>query len=162
MGHRFTLLAKALLEKLEPNDIAGEVICVATEVLRFVEPLQTANESSAIRGESAAMKGGDIRWACINRLQYFSMMFWACPNLAVVKIMCAEACQFMKEHQHRASLLFMLPIQKTILSLMGGTETSMEQEQSRTIQHNKNAHHLVIKYVIYLPRILFDITFFLI
>ncbi|KAL7490060.1 hypothetical protein ACHAW6_015800 [Cyclotella cf. meneghiniana] len=144
LGHRFTLLAKALLEKLESEDIAGEVICVATEVLRFVEPLQTANESLATLGESAAMKEGDIRWACINRLQYCSMMFWACPNLSVVKIICADACQFMKEHEHRASLLFMLPIQKTVLLLIGCTETSMDQEQSRTTQHNKNARHLIV------------------
>lgn len=162
LGHRFTLLAKALLEKLESEDIAGEVICVATEVLRFVEPLQTANESLATLGESAAMKEGDIRWACINRLQYFSMMFWACPNLSVVKIICADACQFMKEHDHRASLLFMLPIQKTVLLLIGCTETSMDQEQSRTTQHNKNARHLIVKYVIHLSNTLFDLTFFLI
>lgn len=135
---------------------------MATEVRRFVEPLQTVNESLAVHGESAAMKEGDIRWACINRLQYCSMMFWACPNLSVVKTMCAEACQFMKELQHRASLLFMLPIQKTVLLLMGGTETSIDHEQLRTIQHSKNAHHLTVKYVIHPSHTLFDFTFFLI
>eukprot|EP00804_Cyclotella_cryptica_P014201 CCRYP_005628-RA/>CCRYP_005628-RA protein AED:0.02 eAED:0.02 QI:105/1/1/1/1/1/2/1150/1171 len=143
-GHQFTLLAKALLEKLEARDVAGEVICVATEVQCFLEPVQAASNFFAVQGEPAAMRAGDIHWACINRLQYCCMMFWTCSNLAVVSEMFAEASQFMREQHHRTSLLFLLPVQKMILTLIGETEALADNELLRTIQENKNPRHLMM------------------
>ncbi|KAL3801796.1 hypothetical protein HJC23_001192 [Cyclotella cryptica] len=145
LGHRFTLLAKDLLEKLEAGEVAGEVICVATEVVRFIEPLQAAIESLAIQGESAAMAGGDIRWACINRLQYCTMMFWACPSLSVVYDKFCEASRFMKEQHHRASLSFMLPFQETTLILMGcETKAVTEDELSSSSHESRSPRHVML------------------
>ncbi|KAL3799295.1 hypothetical protein HJC23_013020 [Cyclotella cryptica] len=144
-GHQFTLLAKALLEKLDARDVAGEVICVATEVQFFLEPVQAASNFFAVQGEPAAMRGGNIHWACMNRLHYCCTMFWTCSNLAVVSEMFAEASQFMREQHHRTSLLFLLPIQKIILTLIGSeAETLADNELLRSIQENKNPRHLMM------------------
>ncbi|KAL7480275.1 hypothetical protein ACHAW6_005968 [Cyclotella cf. meneghiniana] len=140
LGHQFTLLAKGLLEKLEAGEVAGEVICVATEVARFIEPLHTARESLTIEGESAAMAGGDIRWACLNRLQYCTMMFWACPSLSVVNEKFCEASRFMREHQHRASLSFMLPFQETTLILMGCETKDIADDDFSRSSHERTSH----------------------
>ncbi|KAL7475442.1 hypothetical protein ACHAW6_001352 [Cyclotella cf. meneghiniana] len=43
-GYRFTRLAKALDDKTQNSEIAGEVLWLSTESLSFIEPLQTANE----------------------------------------------------------------------------------------------------------------------
>ena len=145
LGYRFTLLAKALLEKLDAGEVAGEVMSVSTEVMRFVDPIQAVRESLAIQGESAAMAAGDIRWACINRLQYCICLFWTCSNLSVANKAFSEACQFMKEQQHRSSLFFMIAIQKTVLILMGTeTETLTENDLSRSLHEKRSPRHLMI------------------
>ncbi|KAL7487783.1 hypothetical protein ACHAW6_013360 [Cyclotella cf. meneghiniana] len=130
LGYRFTLLAKALLEKLDAGEVAGEVMM---------------RESLAIQGESAAMAAGDIRWACINRLQYCICLFWTCSNLSVANQAFSEACQFMKEQQHRTSLFFILTIQKTVLIFMGiETETLTENDLSRSLHEKRSPHHLMM------------------
>ncbi|KAL3790207.1 hypothetical protein HJC23_005579 [Cyclotella cryptica] len=139
VGLRFTLLAKALLNKLEASEIAGEVICVATEVLCFVEPVQSSRELLLIQGESAAMAGGDIHSACMNRLQYCSMMFWTYSELSVVDDTFSEACRFMRENQHRTTLFFILMWQKTILTLKGSEPEA--SELSRNIHESNNPHN---------------------
>ncbi|KAL7480034.1 hypothetical protein ACHAW6_005741, partial [Cyclotella cf. meneghiniana] len=145
LGNRFALLAKALLEKLDAGEVAGEVMSVSTEVMRFVDPIQAVRESLALQGESAAMAAGDIRWACINRLQYCICLFWTCSNLSVANKAFSEACQFMKEQQHRSSLFFMIAIQKTVLILMGTeTETLTENDLSRSLHEKRSPRHLMI------------------
>lgn len=143
VGHRFTLLSKALLERLDARDVAGEVICVATEVLFFVEPLQAASKI-LIQGESAAMAGGDIHWACICRLEYCCIMFWSCPNLSFVNEAFSGALQFMREHQNKMSLFLLLPVWKTILTLVESkTESLIDSELPRCIHENKTDRHLI-------------------
>ena len=133
---------------MKARDVAGEVICVATEVLCFVEPLQATSKFLQIQGESAAMAGGDIHWACIIRLEYCCIMFWSCPNLSVVNEMFSEAWQFMREQQNKTSLFLLLPIWKTVLTLMESeTESLIDSELSRCINENKNHRYLIMVYV---------------
>ncbi|KAL7483730.1 hypothetical protein ACHAW6_009383 [Cyclotella cf. meneghiniana] len=143
VGHRFTLLSKALLERLDARDVAGEVICVATEVLFFVEPLQAASKI-LIQGESAAMAGGDIHWACISRLEYCCIMFWSSRELSFVNEAFSEAFQFMREHQNKMSLFLLLPVWKTIVTLVESkTESLIDSELPRCIHENKIGRHLI-------------------
>eukprot|EP00804_Cyclotella_cryptica_P022678 CCRYP_012490-RA/>CCRYP_012490-RA protein AED:0.01 eAED:0.01 QI:3534/1/1/1/0/0/2/307/302 len=88
------------------------------------------------------MAGGDIHSACMNRLQYCSMMFWTYSELSVVDDTFSEACRFMRENQHRTTLFFILMWQKTILTLKGSEPEA--SELSRNIHESNNPRHLMI------------------
>jgi hypothetical protein len=83
-GYRFTRLAKALVDKIQNSEIAGEVIWLSTESLSFIEPLQTANEHR-IQGQAMAMAAGDIHWACWNKASYCAALLWCGVKLSVAK-----------------------------------------------------------------------------
>jgi predicted ATPase len=83
-GYRFMRLAKALVDKFQSTEIAGEVIWLLAESLCFIEPLQTANEYR-IQGQAMAMAAGDIHWACLNKACYLATLFWCGLKLSVVK-----------------------------------------------------------------------------
>jgi hypothetical protein len=101
---------------------------VAAEMLCFLEPLQAANELR-MQGESAAMASGDLHFACISRLKYCSTLFWSGRNLSHAKDALSKASRFMKEHEHKTCLVFLLPIERTILALMGdSTENYISRE----------------------------------
>eukprot|EP00804_Cyclotella_cryptica_P019506 CCRYP_006657-RA/>CCRYP_006657-RA protein AED:0.02 eAED:0.02 QI:170/1/1/1/1/0.75/4/900/1170 len=93
-GYRFTRLAKMLVDKIQCNEIAGEVIWISTESLSFIEPLQTVNEFRML-GQSTAMAAGDIHWACWNKASYCMALFWCGMKLSVTKetiIRTAKVC----------------------------------------------------------------------
>jgi predicted ATPase len=83
-GYRFIRLAKMLVDKIRNSEIAGEVLWLSTEILSFIEPLQTANEYRT-QGETMAMAAGDIHWACLNKASYCVGLFWSGVKLSVVK-----------------------------------------------------------------------------
>jgi hypothetical protein len=102
-GNRYTQLAKALLDKIQNSEIAGEVIWLSTESLSFIEPLQIANEYRK-QGQAMAMAAGDIHWACWNKLSYCVALLWCGVELSVAKEAFADnarvRCAFVKFSIH--------------------------------------------------------------
>ena len=119
VGYRFSVLAKKLVELLDSKEIAGEVICVMTETQTYLQPMQASKELW-IQGESAAITAGDIYFACINRLQLCSTLFWTGVKLSTVNEEFYKARRFMNEQKHQTSSFIMQAQQNTILALMGG------------------------------------------
>ena len=147
LGHKFILLAKRVLHKLDAKNVAGEVIGVGIELQCFMEPLLAANERR-VEGESAAMMAGDVQWACFNRMLYCFTLLWGGINLSAVHEAMSKACRFMREQGHRTSLFIMLTGQKTVLTLMGSKGQSLAHEEySTSVQETKNPHHRLILYV---------------
>ncbi|KAL3794413.1 hypothetical protein HJC23_012950 [Cyclotella cryptica] len=130
VGYRFTVLAKTLLDKLESQEVAGEVLGVTTEMLCFIEPLQASNELRS-QGENAAMASGDFHFACISRLKYCSTLFWSGRSLSDAKDALSRASRFMKEHGHKTCLVFLIPIERTILTLMGANKETHISSDNR-------------------------------
>lgn len=58
-GYSFVKIGRRLLDRPGYNKVAGEVISMSTQVMCFVEPLQSANEYF-LDGHSAAMAAGDM------------------------------------------------------------------------------------------------------
>eukprot|EP00804_Cyclotella_cryptica_P018768 CCRYP_007259-RA/>CCRYP_007259-RA protein AED:0.28 eAED:0.28 QI:0/1/0.66/1/1/1/3/2507/1005 len=144
VGHQVTLLARSLLDKLDAIEVAGEVICVVAQMQCFVEPMQSANELH-IRGESASMTAGDVHWACLNRMLHCLTLFWVGVNLSTLEEAFSKACRFMREQQHKTSLIFVLTGLRTVLTLMGSKmETLIDSELSKSVEENKNPRQLVI------------------
>eukprot|EP00804_Cyclotella_cryptica_P024015 CCRYP_020056-RA/>CCRYP_020056-RA protein AED:0.21 eAED:0.21 QI:0/1/0.88/1/0.37/0.33/9/2200/1156 len=117
-GHRYSQLTKALLEKYQCNEIAGEVFFLSTELLSYIEPLQVTNEYR-IQGQAAAMTAGDIHWACMNKLMFTCTLLWQGANLSGVREAFTNAGYFAKEHDHRTSLYYMFTFQRSISTLIG-------------------------------------------
>jgi hypothetical protein len=91
-GYRFTKLAKALLDKYQSNEIAGEVMWVTSDTLSYIEPLQAIKEYR-IRGQKMAMAAGDIHCACMNNLLGLTDLLWSGVALSEMKAVIASAQQ---------------------------------------------------------------------
>ena len=83
-GHRFTVLAKNLLNKLQNSESAGEVVWVTTECLSFIEPYQVTRQYH-IEGQTVSMAAGAIHWACFNKLMFTINLMWSGSNLSGVQ-----------------------------------------------------------------------------
>lgn len=55
----YTKLAKALLDRLDEKETAGEVMFMVAEVTLFVQPMQAVLDLH-VQGEQAALSSGDI------------------------------------------------------------------------------------------------------
>ncbi|KAK1743977.1 putative AAA ATPase [Skeletonema marinoi] len=67
-GYHYVKLARSLLDKVGSRESAGEVICIGTQVVSYVEPLQAALEYHD-EGFTAAMAYGDVIQAALNHIQ---------------------------------------------------------------------------------------------
>lgn len=63
IGYKFAQLSLRLLDKLNANEIKGEVITAVTEIQCFVEPILATNELRA-EGERASILAGDVYFGC--------------------------------------------------------------------------------------------------
>ncbi|KAL3799122.1 hypothetical protein HJC23_002250 [Cyclotella cryptica] len=147
-GHRFTRLAKLLLEAMGSTEIAGEVIWLTTEIQCFVEPMQTANEYR-IQGQTTAMLAGDIHWAMFNRLSYCIGLLWAGLKLPTVKEAFFKVSRFMREQGHLTTLYYMLSVQRSILTLIGDENDRSEidsDQLTKEVLENKNRQQLTVFY----------------
>lgn len=135
VGYRFTLLAKALLDKLDSRKVAGEVMSVVAEAESYVQPIQALSELW-VKGEHTALAAGDTHFACINRVQHCSMLFWTGVKLSTVREEFAKAIQFMKEQSHTTSLFLMQTLQNTMLAL-AGSEGQTDNSRPTSIAHER-------------------------
>ena len=70
LGYQFANLSHRLLDKLNANEIRGEVITAVTEIQCFVEPMLATNELRA-QGEQAAILAGDVYFGCSEFMRSF-------------------------------------------------------------------------------------------
>jgi hypothetical protein len=117
-GHRFVLLAKSLLNKVDERETACDLLCVLAEVQAFVEPVQAANELRA-QCETASLRVGDVHTACLCRLQYCIGLLWAGSNLHVLQEKITAAELFMTRHEHKTWLVLLYIAQRSVNILVG-------------------------------------------
>jgi hypothetical protein len=129
VGHRFTTLARSLLDKLDAKEVAGEVMLVAAEVQCFTEPMQALHELRTV-GEAAALSVGDSLWASLNRLQYCSSMFYAGAHLLTVYDKVTKAHQFIKQ-QDKNVLVFISMTQRSLNILLGKEAATIDHTNPR-------------------------------
>eukprot|EP00804_Cyclotella_cryptica_P019507 CCRYP_006660-RA/>CCRYP_006660-RA protein AED:0.11 eAED:0.11 QI:0/0/0/1/1/0.5/2/0/852 len=171
-GYRFTRLAKALVDKIQNCEIAGEVIWLSTESLSFIEPLRTVNEYR-IQGQATSMAAGDIHWACWNKTSYCVALLWCGVKLSAVKeafICNRRVCrkffrvlsdsqyltvhalsfdsfykQFIEEHNHLTTLYYLKIVERTVITFIGGESRIISDEElTRIVKENKNPYQLSI------------------
>jgi hypothetical protein len=91
-GYRFTKLSKALLNKHQSHEIAGEVMWITSDTLSYIQPLQ-ANPAQRIEGLKMAMAAGDIHCACMNKTLWMCDQMWSGIVLSEMKEVIISAKQ---------------------------------------------------------------------
>jgi predicted ATPase len=140
-GCRYVKVAKMLLDRIGSKEVAGEVIAVGSQVLCFVEPLQTIVEFHA-EGYTIASAAGDLFGASGNTLFYCIDSFWAGVKLAECKERHHHACRLFELRGNMAFHATITGMEKNIRLLIGvdesGDESSItddaEVEAARDLQ----------------------------
>ncbi|KAL3794236.1 hypothetical protein ACHAWO_006480 [Cyclotella atomus] len=130
VGHRFSLLSMALLNKLNSQDVAGEVMYVITRVKCLVEPLQALNELQT-QAALASISAGDMQLACVNRALCCVNNFWTGAKLADVN------------KDFRQAINFVSPTHD-ISNVLMGNEAEVELDSLLSEQSNNNPRQLML------------------
>eukprot|EP00804_Cyclotella_cryptica_P025420 CCRYP_017200-RA/>CCRYP_017200-RA protein AED:0.17 eAED:0.17 QI:0/0.83/0.57/1/0.83/0.71/7/325/1615 len=123
-GHKFTSLAKSLIDILKLRDISGEVFCVASDILCFIEPFPLANENRK-EIEAVALAAGDVTWSCYSRVFYVTGTFWSGSKLSVSSEVMTHGRRFVMSRGHLTSDNYLLLLQQTIFKLIGDHESEI-------------------------------------
>lgn len=135
VGHRFSLLAMALLDKHGSKDVAGEVMYMISRVKCLMEPLQSINEFQS-QAELASLSAGDVQFACMNRVSRYSNKFWAGTKLAEVKEEVLQAILFVQRHEYNAVLDEMMRVE-WVISMLTGIRAESDFDPVASEQRNR-------------------------
>ena len=80
LGSRVALLAKSLVNKLDANEISGQVLFLVADIQCYTQPLLAVNELRT-QGEQLALSLGDVEYGCFHRLHRVMALFWAGVDL---------------------------------------------------------------------------------
>ena len=139
-GYRYVKLALSLLDKVGSRESAGEVICIATQVKCFVEPIQAALEYHD-EGYTASMAAGDIFSALANKLLKNSCEYVAGVKLQTLRENQEKTQRLMRENNHVIFLVQIKQVQRGVLKLIGSNEEVTIPEEETLIASN----HSVLK-----------------
>eukprot|EP00985_Skeletonema_marinoi_P019265 scaffold10976_cov95-Skeletonema_marinoi.AAC.1 len=135
-GYRYVKLALSLLDKVG-RECAGEVICIATQIKIFVEPIQAALEHHN-DGYAASMVAGDAFNALLNTLLKNSCMYVAGVKLQTILEEYEIMMRLAKENNHSIFLVHIKQIQRDILRLIGSDEEVTIPEHEKLIASNNS------------------------
>lgn len=142
-GCRYVRIGKRMLDKMGSKEVAGELIGVATEVLTFLEPLQSTLESH-VDGSNVAMAAGDVHSAILNKTFYVALSFWSGLSLSECRDRYAEAHRLIVEHNHYTHLSFMSGHGNIIARLTGMEDASVFDHQSMRAVRDTNPRSLFV------------------
>eukprot|EP00986_Skeletonema_menzelii_P005633 scaffold2092_cov165-Skeletonema_menzelii.AAC.1 len=138
-GYKYVKLARSLLDKFGSRENAGEITCMYTQVVSYVEPLQATLEYHD-EGFAAAMAAGDISQAVLNIYFGYISVYYAGVKLQTTREKGDEVVKFMQERRVVTLLLPTQCIQNSVLKLIGIEEESknVSTEEESTLATNKN------------------------
>ena len=151
-----------LLDRIGSKEVAGEVIAVGSQVLCFVEPLQTIVEFHA-EGYTIASAAGDLSGASGNTLFYCVDSFWAGVKLADCNERYNRALRLMELRGNVALHASITSVKKNIRLLMGvdegGDELSITDDaEAQTAQDLQEPNHIV-SYAIFFQKMYIHFIF---
>eukprot|EP00985_Skeletonema_marinoi_P012756 scaffold6228_cov220-Skeletonema_marinoi.AAC.1 len=135
-GYRYVKLALSLLDKVG-KESAGEVICIATQVKIFVEPIQAALEYHN-DGYTASMVAGDVFNALLNILFKNSCVHVAGVKLQTMREEYEKFFRLAKENNHSIFLVQIKQVQRDVLRLIGSDEEVTIPVEEKLIASNSS------------------------
>ncbi|KAL3768174.1 hypothetical protein ACHAWO_006544 [Cyclotella atomus] len=142
VGRRFSLLAMALLNKLESRDNAGEVMYLVARVSCLVEPFQAVIDLHT-RAELASLVAGDVQHACINRGTRSVIKFSTGAKLEDVNRGISQALLVVKMQEFNTVLFLLMSFQWLVLTLMGN-EADADLNARASEQNDTNPRQLML------------------
>jgi predicted ATPase len=137
-GYHYVKLALSLLDKVGSRESAGEVICFATNVRTYLEPLQSVLESFN-DGYTAAMTSGDVGMAAVNRAMATAVSFYSSANLQTMREKYAKMIEMMEKRKQMIFLVQNLSTQRSIFRLVGSEEKQKYVIEEQTIIARNNS-----------------------
>eukprot|EP00984_Skeletonema_dohrnii_P021165 scaffold10507_cov194-Skeletonema_dohrnii-CCMP3373.AAC.4 len=137
-GYRYVKLALSLLDKVG-RECAGEVICIATQIKIFVEPIQAALDHHN-DGYAASIVAGDAFNALLNTLLKISCMYLAGVKLQTMREEYDKFVRLAKENNQSKSILLVQvqQVQRDVLRLIGSDEEVAIPEEVKLIALNSS------------------------
>jgi predicted ATPase len=142
VGRRFSLLAMALLNKLESKEYAGEVMYLVARVSCLVEPFQAVIDLHT-RAELASLVAGDVQHACINRGTRSVIKFSTGAKLEDVNRGISQALLVVKMQEFNTVLFLLMTFQWLVLVLMGN-EADADLNARASEQNDTNPRQLML------------------
>jgi len=135
-GYRYVKVALSLLDKVG-KESAGEVICIATQVKIFVEPIQAALAYHD-DGYAASMVAGDVSNALLNILFKNSCVHVAGVKLQTMREEYEKFFRLAKENNHSIFLVQIKQVQRDVLRLIGSDEELTIPEEETLVASNNS------------------------
>lgn len=123
-GYSYVKMGRKLLVRPGYNEVAGEVISIAAQVMCFVEPVQCANEFF-LQGQAAAMLAGDMNNAIMSSLVYTIGSYWAGVKLPTVRENFTTSRSMMEKQSNLTWLSHTTPLERSMLILIGVDEREL-------------------------------------
>jgi len=138
-GYNYVKLACSLLDKLGSRDNAGEIICIRTQVVSYIEPLQATLEYHN-EGCAAAIASGDIIQAALNMYAGYVSYFYAGVKLQTTREKGDEVINFIGKRKMVIFLLEIQLVQNSVFKLIGiDEEPNQSSAEEASIVATKNS-----------------------
>eukprot|EP00986_Skeletonema_menzelii_P013040 scaffold7396_cov127-Skeletonema_menzelii.AAC.3 len=158
-GYRYVKTAIKLAEKLSARSCMGGVLLVGSQVMGYVEPLQSVIDVIGRCHEYGLLEGG-ISDAMLSLSMIVICKFWSGAHLSLVKNTGDDTLRLMSSHSTPVWIIHTLPIYRTVLAMIGNvedvpiilgsrsdTESEFERKMSETNLHLLKVVHFNKMYV---------------
>eukprot|EP00985_Skeletonema_marinoi_P022094 scaffold13905_cov119-Skeletonema_marinoi.AAC.1 len=138
-GYRYVKIAIKLAQKLNAMNNMCEVLTVGSQVMGYVEPLQSVNEL-IVRSLEYGLAVGSIGNAMLSCSMNIVCAFWTGKHLSLVKSTVDDTLRLMSSHSTLVWILQTLPLYRTVLAMIGnvddvpiilGSRSDIETEKER-------------------------------
>ncbi|KAL7547548.1 hypothetical protein ACHAWF_010831 [Thalassiosira exigua] len=120
-ARRYVGIAQKLSERKAFNECGGDVVCVGTQVMCFLEPVQSLLEKH-VEGQTNSQLSGDIPGLLYNSVVYVATVFWAGKPLSFCREANEQAHRLMRERWSLMMLSHLIYHEKNVLRLIGQNE----------------------------------------
>mmetsp|Transcript_21847 Transcript_21847/g.33792 ORF Transcript_21847/g.33792 Transcript_21847/m.33792 type:complete len:1355 (+) Transcript_21847:225-4289(+) len=150
-GYRYVKIAIRLAEKLNARSNMCEVLALGSQVMGYVEPLQSVNEV-IVRSLEYGLAVGSIGNAMLSCSMNIVCAFWSGKHLSLVKSNVDDTLRLMSSHSTLVWILQTLPLYRTVLAMIGnvddvpiilGSRSDIETEKERKMSET-NLHLLKV------------------
>ncbi|KAL7437496.1 hypothetical protein ACHAXM_005669 [Skeletonema potamos] len=151
-GYRYVKIAIKLAEKMNATDCMGDVLAVGSQVMGYIEPLQSVNDVM-IRGHEYGLMSGNISSAMLSLAMSIVVDYWSGKPLSLVKSTMDDMLR-RTSSKSTLALIQTLPLYRSALAMIGNVDdismiigTEEERKMRETTLHLLKVVHFNKMYV---------------
>lgn len=132
-GCRFAKISRKLLDRIGTKQSRGNVAAYATQIMAYVEPVQSVLECH-VDGHKAAMAAGSTSYALLNLFLRSGLHYWSGKSLSTTKSALEEITRLIKQHKHLMLLVLLMPLSRTVSTLQGASVETFSSSANELTQ----------------------------